>query len=251
MKKKVHHVAVAVGDNMNYLDQTIGSIVADNFATSEVFSTYGIDFCCGGDKLLSTIVAEKNIDTDKLIRDLNQAKEQTTQNNFNFKEWSLELQVDYVTKYHHVKIREKGPELLKLCEKVANVHGAAHPELIEVADLYRGSLHDLLSHLMKEENVLFPFIYNMLENGKDAKNNACFGSIEMPISVMMHEHDQEGERFREIARLTNGYAIPDDACQSYKAMMKQLQQFEKDLHEHIHIENNIIFPEAIQRAQDL
>lgn len=236
---------------MNYLEQTVGNIVADNFATSEVFSKYNIDFCCGGDKLLSIIVAEKNIDTDKLISDLNHAKEQMTRNNFNFKEWSLELQVDYLTKYHHAKIREKGPELLKLCEKVANVHGTSHPELIEVANLYRDSLNDLLNHLMKEDTVLFPFIYKMLDNGEATKNSACFGSIEMPISVMMHEHDQEGERFRKIAKLTNNYSIPDDACQSYKAMMKQLQRFEQDLHEHIHIENNIVFPEAIQRAKDL
>lgn len=236
---------------MSYLDQTIGNIVADNFATSEVFSKYGIDFCCGGDKLLSTVIEGKNIDSTQLINDLNNAQDHDSRNSFNFKEWSLELQVDYITKYHHAKIREKGPELLKLCEKVANVHGASHPELIEVANLYRGSLNDLLSHLMKEDTVLFPFIYKMLENGAAAKNSACFGSIEMPISVMMHEHDQEGERFRKISQLTNGYAIPDDACQSYKAMMKQLQKFEQDLHEHIHIENNIVFPEAIKRAKSL
>lgn len=236
---------------MDYLNQKIGDIVADNFATSEVFSAYDIDFCCGGDKLLSVIVADKNIDSDKLIEALNQAKEQVTRSNFNFKEWPLELQVDYVTKYHHAKIREKGPELLKLCEKVANVHGGTYPELVEVADLYRGSLNDLLSHLMKEDTILFPFIYKMLENDEAAKDSTCFGSIEMPISVMMHEHDQEGARFRKIAQLTAGYTIPADACQSYRAMMKQLQKFEQDLHEHIHIENNMIFPEAIRRAKAL
>ena len=236
---------------MNYLEQTIGDIVADNFATSEIFSKYGIDFCCGGNQLLSAVIEEKNIDSAQLINDLNNIQAHDAHNNFNFKEWSLELQVDYITKYHHAKIREKGPELLKLCEKVANVHGSTHPELIEVANLYRGSLNDLLSHLMKEDSVLFPFIYTMLEDGAAAKNSACFGSIEMPISVTMHEHDQEGERFRKISELTNGYTIPADACRSYTTMMKQLQQFEKDLHEHIHIENNIIFPEAIQRAKSL
>src|SRR5699024_6871255 len=125
------------------------------------------------------------------------------------------------------------------------------PELVEVADLYRGSLNDLLSHLIKEDTILFPFIYKMLENDEAAKDSACFGSIEMPISVMMHEHDQEGARFRKIAQLTAGYTIPADACQSYRAMMKQLQKFEQDLHEHIHIENNMIFPEAIRRAKAL
>ncbi|GAA5095913.1 iron-sulfur cluster repair di-iron protein [Wohlfahrtiimonas larvae] len=236
---------------MNYLDQTVGNIVADNFATSEVFSKYQIDFCCGGDQLLSKIIEEQSINTEQLLHDLQNIQTHQQSNNFNFKEWSLELQVDYITKYHHAKIREKGPDLLKLCEKVANVHGSSHPELIEVAHLYRASLNDLLNHLMKEDTVLFPFIYQMIQNGESAKNSACFGSIEMPISVMMHEHDQEGERFKKISQLTNHYAIPEDACKSYTAMMKQLQQFEKDLHEHIHIENNIVFPDAIRMAKSL
>lgn len=235
---------------MNYLDQAVGDIVADNFATSEVFSAFGIDFCCGGQKLLSTIVAEKGMDPTELLKQLNNAQTQPARGNFNFKEWPLELLVDYVIKYHHKKIRDNGPSLLKLCEKVASVHGNHHPELVEVLNLYRGSLNDLLSHLMKEETALFPFIYQVIDDAQQAKANACFGSVEMPISVMMHEHDHEGERFRQISALTNHYAIPDDACQSYRSMMNQLQQFEQNLHEHIHIENNIIFPEAIRLAKE-
>lgn len=235
---------------MNYLEMTIGDIVADNFSHSEVFNQFNIDFCCRGYRHLKDVIEAESIDETALLqalRDCTVTKEQS----INFKEWPLELLVDYVTKYHHAKIREKGPELLKLCHKVASVHGDAHPELIKVAALFENSLQDLLSHLMKEDNILFPVVYQLAENPPKLDDNNCFQTVAMPIRVMMQEHDNEGERFREISVLTKGYAIPEDACQSYRLMMHQLAQFEKELHEHIHVENNIIFPEAIRREEAL
>lgn len=234
---------------MNYLEMTIGEIVADNFNYSTVFSQFNIDFCCRGQRRLQVVIQEKNIDEKALIQALEQSVEIQEQR-INFKEWPLALLVDYVTKYHHAKIREQGPNLLELCHKVASVHGETHPELIQVASLFENSLQDLFSHLMKEDNILFPVVYQ-LAGETPMLNNSCFPTIEMPINVMMQEHDTEGERFREIAALTDQYHVPDDACQSYRLMMHQLKQFEKELHEHIHVENNIIFPEAIRRERIL
>lgn len=234
----------------NYLQMTIGEIVAENFIYSEVFNHFNIDFCCRGHRQLQEVIQAENIDQTAILEAL-QTKVQQKEQSINFKEWPLELLVDYVTKYHHAKIREKGPELLQLCQKVANVHGNSHPELIEVAALFENSLQDLLSHLMKEDNILFPVIYRLAEKVPALSDDACFPSVEMPISVMMHEHDQEGERFRTIAQLTQQYTVPEDACQSYRLMMTLLKKFEQELHEHIHVENNIIFPEAIRREAAL
>lgn len=234
----------------HYLEMTIGEIVADNFSYAEVFSQFNIDFCCRGNRLLKSVIETENIEKSRLLAAL-QEKATHQDHHINFKAWPLELLVDYVTKYHHAKIREKGPELLQLCQKVAKVHGESHPELITVAELFESSLEDLLSHLYKEDHILFPVIYHLAGIPPKLSEEACFPSIEMPISVMMQEHDQEGERFRQIAQLTHQYHVPADACQSYRLMMTLLKKFEQELHEHIHVENNIIFPEAIHREAAL
>ncbi|MNR31126.1 Iron-sulfur cluster repair protein DnrN [compost metagenome] len=133
-------------------------------------------------------------------------------------------------------------EIVPFLNKVASVHGDRHPELLEVQQLFRGCVEELTSHMQKEEQILFPFV-RQLATGKSVQ--APFGSVQNPINMMMHEHTAEGERFRRIVELTDNYMPPEDACNTYKVTFALLQEFEEDLHLHIHLENNIMFPRAI------
>ena len=156
-------------------------------------------------------------------------------------------------KIHHRNIRSHGPELLHLLDKVCNVHGDRHPELYKIRTLFHDSLESLYSHLDKEELVLFPYIYEMFKAREEHKHLPDFhcGSIEAPISVMLSEHEAEGERFQHINRLTQNYTVPKDACNSYRLALDRLKSFEKALHQHIHLENNIVFPRAIEMEKEL
>jgi regulator of cell morphogenesis and NO signaling len=151
------------------------------------------------------------------------------------------------------RIRSHGPELLHLLDKVCNVHGDRHPELYKIRTLFHDSLESLYSHLDKEELVLFPYIYEMFKAREEHKHLPDFhcGSIEAPISVMLSEHEAEGERFQHINRLTQNYTVPKDACNSYRLAFDRLKSFEKALHQHIHLENNIVFPRAIEMEKEL
>lgn len=236
----------------DYKKMTVGQIVADNFGNAEVFDKYGIDFCCHGSVLLPEASQKAGVDVNEVIKDIESVTSPTSES-IDFKSWPLDLLVDYILKIHHRNIRNKGPKLQELLDKVCQVHGSKHPTLYNVQVLFQQSLSDLNQHLDKEELVLFPYIYEMVKAKLDntvLREFHC-GSIKAPISVMLAEHDAEGERYRHIERLTNGYAVPDDACDSYRLLLQELKDFETALHQHIHLENNIVFPRAIQLETEL
>jgi len=228
------------------LDATIGEIVAENFRTASVFSKFGIDFCCKGDRTIQQACEKKSVDMQELITKLTEAIAEKDEN-IDFKSWPLDLLADYIEKVYHRYIREKSPSLLKFLDKVQKIHGDRHPELIEVYSLFSESVIELEAHLQKEEKILFPFIRIMNE----AKINNLpyetphFGTVENPITMMKHEHDVEGERFHKIAELTQNYTPPAEACNTYRVSFAMLDEFEQNLHKHIHLENNILFPQAI------
>jgi len=227
---------------------TIGEIVAQDFRTAAVFSKYGIDFCCKGHRTLEEACKKKDIDEELLTTKLDEVMKYKDNQAIDYKSWPLDLLTDYIEKKHHRYIEEKTPALILFLNKLCKVHGERHPELFEINTLFTHSAEDLASHLRKEELILFPFIRKMA----DAKikqhylEMPKFGSVKNPVSMMKEEHDAEGERFGEIAVLTNNYNPPADACNTYKVTFAMLQEFENDLHTHIHIENNILFPKAIQ-----
>ncbi|CVK17054.1 regulator of cell morphogenesis and NO signaling [Apibacter mensalis] len=236
----------------NNWNVTIGEIVADNYRTASVFSKYGIDFCCKGDRTLEQACDKKSINIQELTNKLNEAV--TVQDeNINFKSWPLDLLADYIEKIHHSYIREKSPSLLKFLNKVQKVHGFRHPELVEVYNLFSESVTMLEAHLLKEERILFPFIRQM----NAAKNNnlpfetSHFGTVENPIEMMKHDHDIEGERFKRISELTQNYTPPMEACNTYRVSFAMLDEFEQNLHKHIHLENNILFPRAIKMESSM
>ncbi len=234
-----------------FYHQSVGQIVADNFAAAHVFYRFGIDFCCHGATDFQTACAQANADP-MVVAEALSALQKAAGGTPDFAAWPLDLLIDYVLKIHHRNIRRQTPDLLALTDKVTNVHGDTHPELHDVQRLVAASLADLEDHLQKEEQVLFPFLYHMYDSLLEGRRPEGFhcGSVAMPIQVMMSEHEGEGERYRLIAQLTNDYTAPADACASYRLLLEQLQSFERALHEHIHLENNIIFLEALRLEND-
>lgn len=164
-----------------------------------------------------------------------------------FAEWPTDLLIDYVLKIHHRGIRAKGPQLLADIRRVAEVHGDAHPELRQLDRLFAESLEDLENHLQKEEQVLFPYCYELFEakeRGVKHEKMHC-GTVANPIRVMLREHNDEGTRYKYIRNLMHGFEAPQDACASYRLMLQDLEMFMDGLFEHIHIENNILFPRFV------
>ncbi|MFC0605077.1 iron-sulfur cluster repair di-iron protein [Winogradskyella pulchriflava] len=229
-------------------EKEIGKYVADDFRTAAIFSKYKIDFCCNGNRTLTEACEKKGIDSKIIMEELNQVLNSSSSETIDYKSWPLDLLAEYIEKKHHRYVEEKIPVLCQFLDKLCRVHGERHPELYKINELFTSSAGELASHMKKEELILFPFIKKMvkakLENG--VVQSPQFGTVENPINMMKHEHDTEGERFREIAELTSNYNPPADACNTYKVTFAMLDEFEKDLHLHIHLENNILFPKAIQ-----
>lgn len=234
--------------NCDYLKRrSVGSIVNDNFATARVFKSFGLDFCCGGSTALEDACRAAGVDVDKVIEALT-AEGVSNIGAIPFDSWPTDLLIDYVLKIHHRGIRAKGPGLLNDIRTVARVHGDAHPELLQLEELFEKSLVDLESHLQKEEQVLFPYCYKLYESnlrGEYHHKMHC-GSVANPIRVMFSEHHDEGTRYKFIRVLMKDFVAPEDACVTYRLMLQDLEAFMDSLFEHIHIENNILFPRFIE-----
>lgn len=231
----------------------IGQYVAEDFRTAAVFSSYGIDFCCKGDRTIEEVCIKNNIDSDELLAKLEDIQTLNNQQSIDYKSWPLDLLAEYIEKKHHRYVEEKSPVLRQFLDKLCKVHGQRHPELLEVTALFIGCSKEMASHMKKEELILFPFIKRMVKAKLEGTKveSPQFGTVESPIEMMKHDHDAEGERFRKIAALTNNYTPPADACNTYKVTYAMLEEFEKDLHLHIHLENNILFLEAIKLEKAL
>ncbi|MDD3771053.1 MAG: iron-sulfur cluster repair di-iron protein [Weeksellaceae bacterium] len=236
---------------MNIKNDLIGAMVSEDFRTAAVFKKFGIDFCCKGNRTIEDACADKGIDQNKVYSELENLPKSGNEN-IDFTSWPLDLLADYVEKTHHRYVKEKSPVIFAFLEKLCNVHGGRHPELFEIKDLFSESIQDLGDHMVKEETILFPFIRTMV----DAKNSNTdferphFGSVENPVNMMMHEHTAEGERFEKISALSNAYTVPDDGCNTYRVAFQMIQEFEDDLHKHIHLENNILFPKSVHLEKD-
>jgi regulator of cell morphogenesis and NO signaling len=226
--------------------QTIGDYVVNDFRTAALFSKYGIDFCCKGNRTLAEACEKKAIDADVLENEINAILQSTVDQIIDFRSWPLDLLIDYILKTHHRYIEEKSAVLYQFLDKLCKVHGGRHPELFEINKLFTAGARELANHMIKEEMVLFPFIVDMVNAQRTNQTIAAphFGTVYNPIAMMQEEHSIEGERFAKIADLTTSYIPPTDACETYKVTFSMLQAFEADLHKHIHLENNILFPAA-------
>ena len=230
-------------------DNIVGEIVAKDYRAASVFKSHKIDFCCNGNRSLADVCETGKVDTTQLIEELETATTKAEQQTTDYKSWDNDLLADYIEKKHHRYVEKKIPELRAFLGKVASVHGERHPELIEIEQLFDASANELQSHMKKEEMIVFPYVRSMAANTNLKQPH--FGTVQNPIQMMMHEHDTEGERFRKISELSNNYTPPFDACTTYKVAFAMLKEFEEDLHLHIHLENNILFPKAIAAEQKL
>lgn len=234
-------------DLTDFADRTVGELVAGDYRKAEVFKRYGIDFCCGGGRTVREACAKKGVDYNELASSLHNApSSERTAQTLNFKEWDPGFLADYIVNVHHVYVRENLPLLKAFTTKVARVHGEAHPEVSEIAGLFDELAQELDQHMMKEENILFPHIERLAGAHKQATalEPPPFGTVQTPIRMMEHEHDQAGEIMRKIRRLSDDFTPPENACTTYRVTYHKLQEFEDDLHQHIHLENNILFPKA-------
>lgn len=227
-------------------EKTIGDFVAEDFRTAEVFKKYHIDFCCKGGRTVEEACEKKNVNPEDIYKELDEVANRKAAD-IDFNSWPLDLLADYVEKTHHRYVEEKSAMLIPYLNKLCKVHGDRHPELYEINELFLGSAQDLGAHMKKEELILFPFIKKMVEAKRTGETLPAprFGTVENPVAMMKEEHEAEGDRFVKIAELTNNYQFPADACGTYQVTFRMLEDFQNDLHKHIHLENNILFPKAI------
>lgn len=228
--------------------ETLGEIAAKDLRKAEVFKKYGLDFCCGGKKTVQEACAEKGLDVTAVEHELQHADKAVAARPLPYNEWNLDFLADYIVNTHHTYVRKNLPDIRAYASKVLEVHGKAHPELEKIQPLVEAIAAELIAHMEKEEKVLFPYIKQLVQ----AKNNhqpnpqSSFGSIENPIKNMENEHEAVGNFVEEIRKFTKNFTLPEDACASYTLWYKMLEEFEEDLHLHIHLENNILFPKAIE-----
>ncbi|HCS20261.1 MAG TPA: iron-sulfur cluster repair di-iron protein [Bacteroidetes bacterium] len=227
-------------------EETLGEIAAKDLRKVEVFKKYGIDFCCGGKKTIREVCLEKGLDQVQIEKELIQSGQQiSTMRPPTYSDWKIDFLSDYIVNTHHSYVQKMIPELLHYAKKVAGVHGQAHPELISINSLVQEVCTELVNHMAKEEKVLFPFIKNLVNHGINPGSAPFFGSVQSPVAMMEEEHEFVGVRMEKIRSLSKDYALPSDACASYTLLFNMLKEFEEDLHLHIHLENNILFPKAL------
>lgn len=226
-------------------NQTIGQIVAEDFRKAAVFKHYGIDFCCGGGRTLSESCQAKGVNPQEVEAALLELEENSFASQKEYNEWSLSFLSDFIiNNYHHYIERTVGP-ITEFAVKVARVHGERHPELIEVLQAWNSLREELLQHMMKEERILFPYIKSL--EASTEWQRPMFGTAQNPIHMMEMEHETAGGLMARIADLTNHYLAPEGACTTYRVLFSMLQEFEEKLHEHVHLENNILFVKTLKR----
>ncbi|MCC6411082.1 MAG: iron-sulfur cluster repair di-iron protein [Saprospiraceae bacterium] len=219
---------------------TVAEMVASDYRKAHVFSQFGIDFCCGGKKPVSQVCAEKNVDLATLEQALMQVDATSAGSgiHWDFLSWEKPFLIDFIVNAHHGYVRAQIPKLLAYGAKVARVHGDGAPETIEIHQLFQTLAAELLQHMDKEENVLFPWIKRL--HAGVTEGNPPF-SIENPIEVLENEHDEAGAIMHRIQALSNNFTPPEWGCNTFRVWYASLKEFEDDLHLHVHLENNILF----------
>jgi regulator of cell morphogenesis and NO signaling len=223
-------------------DVQVGEIVTRDFRAAEVFKNVGIDYCCGGAQSLEDACKEKNLDLSDLELELESLQETPSNQAHRFNDFKLDFLCDYIENTHHKTVLRLLPQLVGYTQKIADVHGAHHTELIQIAALFAQINTELLKHLKNEEEVLFPAIKEVLKSGStEAK-----AVVVSEITRMKGEHEFAGGAMDKINVLSGNYSVPADGCSTYEVTYKLLEQFEDDLHVHVHLENNILYPKALK-----
>lgn len=233
--------------------ETVGEIAAKDIRKAEIFRQKGIDFCCGGNKTLKEASEEAGITEEELKSALYSAEAKPLSPSQDYNKWELDFLADYIVNTHHRYIKENAETIYGLAVKVAQRHGDSHPELNKLAQSVQHFLQDLLNHTEKEEKILFPAIKETVAGKRDTSKRASTapGFLKQPVLVMQKEHEIAGEDLTYFRKLTNDYSLPQDACNSYSYLFEKMKEFEEDLHQHIHLENNILFPKSLELDKEL
>ena len=237
------------------LDKTVRDLALEMPQATRVLEKLKIDYCCGGDKPLGEACATAGIEVANLERMLEEAGQAEAQGNasLDFQQATLSELIGHILDKHHVYTKSEMARLEPLVDKVIGAHGENHPELREIGEVFQTLCADLKPHMFKEEQILFPYILEMeiasLQNRPAPL--APFGTVNNPVRMMMMEHETVGDILRELRALSSNYTVPADGCISYQTLYQALEAFEQDLHLHIHLENNILFPRAIELERSL
>jgi len=225
---------------------SIGEIVKANFKTAQIFDKNKIDFCCGGAISLEEACEKSKVDINLLVPELQALLVLNDPDSKYIDGLELNELCDYIEKRHHSYVSENIPFLQVKLQKLCDVHGEIHPELFEIKELFDGAAGNLSAHMKKEELILFPYIRKMVKFNKEALNpKGEFGEVNITIEMLDEEHKTEGLRFMKISDLSSSYNCPPDGCGTFQVTYQTLKDFVKDLHRHIHLENNILFKKAL------
>lgn len=234
-------------------EKAIGEIVAEDYRTAQVFENYHIDYCSNGNRSMVEVCEEERINLDTLVNDIVHVQQPNRTNQIDYISWPLDLLTDYIEKKHHRYVEQKIPLLKQYLTQICEVHGKQHPELFLIAEHFNASAEELTIHMKKEELVLFPFIRRMVKAKITHRYNmdSSVGLLKKPLQARIHEHAKEGERFRHMASLSENFTSPTDGSNTYRLTFAMLKEFEIDLHLHMHLENNILFPKAVELEKEL
>jgi len=227
-------------------NKTVAEIVTENIKTAHIFKKYGMDFCCGGGITIVEACSKKGMDYTLLEKEL-AGVDVVVDKEHDYDKWDLHFLIDHIINVHHKYVEESIPLLLQYADRVAKVHGHHYTEVVQIGSLFYEVAKELSVHMKKEELILFPFIKQLVKAEKEGSTMARphFGTVNNPIQMMEHEHEHAGDIFKSIAKLSNDYIPPEEACNTFRALYAKLEEFEQDLHKHIHLENNILHPKAI------
>jgi regulator of cell morphogenesis and NO signaling len=221
--------------------------------TIRVFERLGIDYCCGGNRPLDEACAAAHLSVNDVLKSLEQVVAQPIRpSDHDLRHGSLAELIAHIVRTHHAFVRSEVPAIESLLKKVCSKHGKNHPELLTIQTTFQGLGQELMTHLMKEESILFPYIERMEEAVLEHEPilPSPFGTVANPVRMMEHEHDNAGIALKAMRQASHGYTAPSDACTSFRALYHALAAFENDLHHHLHLENNVLFPSAVRMEQD-
>jgi regulator of cell morphogenesis and NO signaling len=230
------------------MTKTVRDYAIETPQTIPVFEKFGIDYCCGGNRPLDEACAAVKANLDQVLKSLEAAIALPVRpSERELRSGSLAELISHIVKTHHVFVRTQVPEIESLIEKVYTKHGPNHAELGKIRTVFHGLGEELMAHLMKEENILFPYIERMEESvvAHDPILPPPFGTVANPVRMMEHEHDNAGIALKILREASQNFTPPADACTSFRALYTALENFEKDLHQHIHLENNVLFPSSL------
>jgi regulator of cell morphogenesis and NO signaling len=228
--------------------ETLAAIVTKDMRKAEVFKKHGLDFCCNGNMTVAEACAAKGLDVTRIEQELREADKVQSSTTLPYNDWNIDFLADFIVNTHHSFLRKNLPEIAKYSAKVAQVHGTRHPELLQVDKLVQEVVAEFTAHLPEEEQRMFPYIKQLVaaKNAGQPLPASPMGRFKDSLDALVKEHVSVGGKLDEVAELTHGYALPEDACASYTLLFRLLHELEDDTHVHIHLENNILFPKAAE-----